>query len=173
VTTTSGRLAFVLGERRGRCRPVTPSHVERRRRVKKFFGLRFNQRRPPHAGRRHPSIASIRLICREIGHDAVIGEGGRTTAPDESRPVVHFTEEWGNGIERLAHRSKSEIFAQALQDAELSRKQVAAVFESLSGVIKKSLRVRACSPCGSPENEGRVEAATKEREASTPSPKRK
>ena len=36
--------------------------------------------------------------------------------------------------------SKSEVFAQIGKDAELSRKQVAAVFESLNGIIKKSLR---------------------------------
>jgi len=36
--------------------------------------------------------------------------------------------------------SKSEIVAQICKDAELSRKQVAAVFESLNGIIKKSLR---------------------------------
>ena len=36
--------------------------------------------------------------------------------------------------------SKSEIVAQICKDAELSRKQVAAVFESLTGIIKKSLR---------------------------------
>ena len=36
--------------------------------------------------------------------------------------------------------TKSEIVAQICKDAELSRKQVAAVFESLNGQIKKSLR---------------------------------
>jgi DNA-binding protein HU-beta len=36
--------------------------------------------------------------------------------------------------------TKSEIMAQISKDAELSRKQVAAVFESLNGIIKKSLR---------------------------------
>jgi nucleoid DNA-binding protein len=36
--------------------------------------------------------------------------------------------------------SKSEVVAQICKDAELSRKQVAAVFESLGGIIKKSLR---------------------------------
>src|SRR5436189_4602129 len=36
--------------------------------------------------------------------------------------------------------TKSEVFAQLSEDAELSRKQVAAVFESLNGIIKKSLR---------------------------------
>ena len=36
--------------------------------------------------------------------------------------------------------SKSEVFAQLCKDAELSRKQVSAVFESLNGIIKKSLR---------------------------------
>ena len=36
--------------------------------------------------------------------------------------------------------SKSEVVAQICSDAELSRKQVAAVFESLNGIIKRSLR---------------------------------
>jgi DNA-binding protein HU-beta len=36
--------------------------------------------------------------------------------------------------------TKSEITAQICKDTELSRKQVAAVFESLNGIIKKSLR---------------------------------
>jgi nucleoid DNA-binding protein len=36
--------------------------------------------------------------------------------------------------------TKSEIVAQICKDAELSRKQVAVVFESLNGQIKKSLR---------------------------------
>ena len=36
--------------------------------------------------------------------------------------------------------TKSEILATISKDTELSRKQVSAVFESLNGVIKKSLR---------------------------------
>jgi nucleoid DNA-binding protein len=36
--------------------------------------------------------------------------------------------------------TKSEVLAQICKDTDLSRKQVAAVFESLHGVIKKSLR---------------------------------
>ena len=36
--------------------------------------------------------------------------------------------------------TKSEIVAQICKDSELSRNQVAAVFESLNGIIKKSLR---------------------------------
>ena len=36
--------------------------------------------------------------------------------------------------------TKSEVFAQICEDTELSRKQVAAVFESLNGIIKKSLK---------------------------------
>ena len=36
--------------------------------------------------------------------------------------------------------TKSEIVAQICKDSELSRKQVGAVFESLNGIIKKSLR---------------------------------
>jgi DNA-binding protein HU-beta len=36
--------------------------------------------------------------------------------------------------------TKSEILAQISKDTELSKKQVGAVFESLNGIIKKSLR---------------------------------
>lgn len=36
--------------------------------------------------------------------------------------------------------TKSDVVAQICKDAELSRKQVAAVFESLNGIIRKSLR---------------------------------
>ncbi|HZF30690.1 MAG TPA: HU family DNA-binding protein [Gammaproteobacteria bacterium] len=36
--------------------------------------------------------------------------------------------------------TKSEILAQICKDTDLSRKQVSAVFDSLSGVIRKSLR---------------------------------
>ena len=36
--------------------------------------------------------------------------------------------------------TKSEILAQIAKDTELSKKQVGAVFESLNGIIKKSLR---------------------------------
>ena len=36
--------------------------------------------------------------------------------------------------------TKSQVVAQICEDAELSRKQVAAVLESLNGIIKKSLK---------------------------------
>ena len=36
--------------------------------------------------------------------------------------------------------TKSEILAHVAKDTELSKKQVGAVFESLNGIIKKSLR---------------------------------
>ena len=36
--------------------------------------------------------------------------------------------------------TKSDVVAQICKDAQLSRKQVAAVFESLNGIIRKSLR---------------------------------
>ena len=36
--------------------------------------------------------------------------------------------------------TKGEVVNQICKDTELSRKQVAAVFESLNGIIKKSLR---------------------------------
>jgi nucleoid DNA-binding protein len=36
--------------------------------------------------------------------------------------------------------TKSDILTQISKDTELSRKQVAAVFESLNGIVKKSLK---------------------------------
>jgi DNA-binding protein HU-beta len=36
--------------------------------------------------------------------------------------------------------TKSEILAQIAKETELSRKQVSAVFESLNGIVKKSLK---------------------------------
>ena len=42
--------------------------------------------------------------------------------------------------------TKSEIVAQICKDTKLSRKEVAGVFDSLQGVIKKSLR--SVSPVG-------------------------
>ena len=41
---------------------------------------------------------------------------------------------------KSAAPTKSDVVNQICKDAELSRKQVAAVFESLNGIIKKSLR---------------------------------
>ncbi len=38
--------------------------------------------------------------------------------------------------------TKSEVFGKIAEDTDLTRKQVAAVFESLNGVIKKSLSAR-------------------------------
>ena len=38
--------------------------------------------------------------------------------------------------------TKSEVFGKIAEDTDLTRKQVAAVFESLNGVIKKSLSPR-------------------------------
>jgi len=38
--------------------------------------------------------------------------------------------------------TKSEVFGKIAEDTDLTRKQVAAVFESLNGVIKKSLSTR-------------------------------
>jgi hypothetical protein len=43
--------------------------------------------------------------------------------------------------------TKSEILTQISKDTELSRRQVSAVFDSLSGTIKRSLRSKGSSPC--------------------------
>src|SRR5574339_502375 len=42
--------------------------------------------------------------------------------------------------------TKSDVVAQICKAAELSRKQVAAVFESLNGIIKKSFRSHGMFP---------------------------
>jgi hypothetical protein len=55
--------------------------------------------------------------------------------------------------------TKSEIVAQITKDTDLSRKQVAAVFESLNGQIKKSLRSGGLFTLPRPaQAEGREEA---------------
>jgi len=41
---------------------------------------------------------------------------------------------------KTAAPTKSDILAQISKDTELSKKQVSAVFESLNGIIKKSLK---------------------------------
>ena len=41
---------------------------------------------------------------------------------------------------KVSAPSKSEIIAQICKDTDLTKKEVSAVFESLNGVIKKSLR---------------------------------
>ena len=55
--------------------------------------------------------------------------------------------------------TKSEIVAQICKDTKLSRKQVAGVFDSLNGVIKKeSAQRRSVHHAGLAEDEGREEA---------------
>ena len=54
--------------------------------------------------------------------------------------------------------TKSEILAQICKDTDLSRKQVGAVFESLNGIIKKSLNGSGCSRFLACEDESREEA---------------
>ena len=57
-------------------------------------------------------------------------------------PVIakHNTREYPNMAKKGGAPTKSEIMAQISKDTELSRKQVSGVFESLNGVIRKSLR---------------------------------
>ena len=55
--------------------------------------------------------------------------------------------------------TKSEILTQISKDTSLSRKQVSGVFDSLSGVIKKSLRSNGLFTIARPSQaEGRQEA---------------
>jgi DNA-binding protein HU-beta len=51
----------------------------------------------------------------------------------------HF-EEWRKMAKKGGAPTKSEVLTQISKDTSLSRKQVGAVFDSLGGVIKKSLR---------------------------------
>ena len=57
-------------------------------------------------------------------------------------PVIakHNTREYPNMAKKGGAPTKSEIMAQISKDTDLSRKQVSGVFESLNGVIRKSLR---------------------------------
>ncbi len=52
----------------------------------------------------------------------------------------HNTREYPHMAKKGGAPTKSEILATISKDTELSRKQVSAVFESLNGVIRKSLR---------------------------------
>jgi nucleoid DNA-binding protein len=52
----------------------------------------------------------------------------------------HNTWEYPNMAKKGGAPTKSEILTTISKDTELSRKQVSAVFDSLHGVIKKSLR---------------------------------
>ena len=69
--------------------------------------------------------------------------------------------------------TKSDIVAQIAEVAELSRKQVAAVFESLNGIIKKSLRGPGCSRSRPAEDEGRRSPPRGRVKASIPSPRKR
>jgi nucleoid DNA-binding protein len=53
---------------------------------------------------------------------------------------IFNSREYPNMAKKGGAPTKSEILATISKDTELSRKQVSAVFESLNGVIKKSLR---------------------------------
>jgi DNA-binding protein HU-beta len=56
------------------------------------------------------------------------------------RKARQETQEISEMAKKNAAPTKSEILAQIAKETDLSKKQVGAVFESLSGVIKKSLR---------------------------------
>jgi DNA-binding protein HU-beta len=57
-----------------------------------------------------------------------------------SRPQSQTFEEYGKMAKKGGAPTKSEVLTQISKDTGLSRKQVGSVFDSLSGVIKKSLR---------------------------------
>ena len=70
--------------------------------------------------------------------------------------------------------TKSEIIAQICKDTDLSRKEVVAVFDSLNGVIKKSLRgAGAFTLPGLLKMKVVKKPATKEREGINPFTKEK
>jgi DNA-binding protein HU-beta len=55
-------------------------------------------------------------------------------------PAVTTFEEYGKMAKKGGAPTKSEVLTQISKDTGLSRKQVGSVFDSLGGVIKKSLR---------------------------------
>lgn len=75
---------------------------------------------------------------------------------------------------KVSAPSKSEIIAQICKDTDLTKKEVAAVFESLNGVIKKSLRGSgAFTMPGLLKMKVVKKPATKEREGINPFTKEK
>lgn len=75
---------------------------------------------------------------------------------------------------KVSAPSKSEIIAQICKDTDLTKKQVTAVFESLNGVIKKSLRgPGAFTMPGLLKMKVVKKPATKEREGINPFTKEK
>lgn len=75
---------------------------------------------------------------------------------------------------KVSAPSKSEIIAQICKDTDLTKKQVAAVFESLNGVIRKSLRGSgAFTMPGLLKMKVVKKPATKEREGINPFTKEK
>jgi DNA-binding protein HU-beta len=56
------------------------------------------------------------------------------------RPAQRNLEENATMAKKNAAPTKSEVLANIAKETDLSKKQVAAVFDSLGGVIKKSLR---------------------------------
>jgi DNA-binding protein HU-beta len=57
-----------------------------------------------------------------------------------TKPALTYTRGDSAMAKKGGAPTKSEILAQVSKDTELSRKQVSEVFESLNGIIKKSLR---------------------------------
>jgi DNA-binding protein HU-beta len=64
----------------------------------------------------------------------------RFSAVRAPAPVNTTFEEYGKMAKKGGAPTKSEVLTQIAKDTSLSRKQVSTVFDSLSGVIKKSLR---------------------------------
>jgi len=75
---------------------------------------------------------------RDIAH--VLCFAPNTAAGDVLRITNINSREYPHMAKKGGAPTKSEILATISKDTELSRKQVSAVFESLNGVIKKSLR---------------------------------
>jgi DNA-binding protein HU-beta len=73
-----------------------------------------------------------------------LGSGVLFFAPIPVRGGTALTDTISRGERKMAKKggapTKSEVLTQISKDTNLSRKQVGAVFDSLSGVIKKSLR---------------------------------
>jgi DNA-binding protein HU-beta len=62
------------------------------------------------------------------------------TVADAFTLTKNFLEEYRKMAKKAGAPTKSEVLTQISKDTSLSRKQVGSVFDSLGGVIKKSLR---------------------------------
>jgi DNA-binding protein HU-beta len=94
-----------------------------------------------HSGIEDRSLLTRKCLEKGLArHDACVMFRAEIHRRGCSPSQNHYIAGVSNMAKKGGAPTKSEIMATISKDTELSRKQVNAVFESLNGVIKKSLR---------------------------------